>query len=122
MTKSGGWPRSTPAPAFVRAVCRRTSSRRLARPGAASEEATLGWSRRHGATPFAVAASSERKLQCQEVPSDHRAVERPVAAAVGNDETGRWMALHQGLDVLASQVHAPSGFFVVGHFGDHVIG
>src|SRR3989442_4097053 len=122
MMKSGGWPRSTPAPASVRAVCARRSSRRLVKPGAASVEATRGWWRRPGGTRCAVAASSERKPQRQEVTSDHRAVERPVAAAVGDDETGRWMALHQALHVSAPQVHAASRLFVIGHFGDHVIG
>src|SRR5256885_1410450 len=122
MMKFGGWPGSTPAPVSVRAACARMSWRRRARPGAASAEATRGRWRGPGGTRCAAAACSERKLQRQEVTSDHGAVERSLAAAVGDDEAGRWMALHQALNVLAPQVPASSRLFVVGHLRDHVIG
>src|SRR5437870_6709255 len=120
MMKSGSWPGSTPAPASARVDCARMSSRRLARPGAASAEATRGWWRRPGATRCAVAACSERKVQRQKVTSHRRAVERPITAAVGDDESGRWMPVHQTLYVPAPHVYRPA-LVVMSHFGDHMV-
>src|SRR6202035_4950895 len=91
-----------------------------AAPGAGFVGATRGWSRKPGGMPFARGAWLERKMQRQKVMRHHGAANRGVAAPVRNDEAGRWVPLHQGFDVLASEMHLPT-LVLVGHFGDHVV-
>src|ERR1700737_1190151 len=96
------------------------SLRRRVRPGAVSEPATRAWWRRPGGMRFARGAWLERKMQRQKIVRHHGAVDGPVAAAVRDDEAGRWVPRHQALDIFASEVH-PSAFPVIGPFRDDMV-
>src|SRR2546421_362922 len=101
MMKSGSWPGSTPAPASARVDCARTSSRRLARPGAASAEATRGWWRRPGATPCA--AALHRKTEAIHAAGVLHS-ERPGGAPIDLESIPTGELVHRQLQPLPTVV------------------